>query len=218
MENNTVKNFLITVEGVDGAGKSTYLKTVASHFKELGYDVLVTREPGGTKLGEDLREILLHEKMAPETETILMFSARKEHIETVIKPALERGQVVICDRYNESTYAYQGYGKNVDLKYIDGLKDLVCGSVLPDMTLIFDVSLETSKKRLSNTGKIPDKFESESDDFFNKVRAGYHELAKVNQKIKIINAEYSIAEVEQKVKDVCRDFVKRQSLNKKPGK
>lgn len=207
-----MKNYFITVEGVDGAGKSTYLKTIEDHFKNNGYKVFSTREPGGTKLGDSLREILLNDSMTAETETMLMFTARKEHVDTVILPKLADGYVVICDRFNESTYAYQGYAKNVSLDYIDGLKSLVCKDLSPDITFVFDVPLNVSKQRLKKTGKTPDKFESESDDFFIKVREGYHKIADKNKNVKLVNAEGTIDEVNSVVIDICDKFIKKSVL------
>ena len=144
----------ITLEGVDGAGKTTHVKFIKKYLSDLGVNFVMTREPGGTLLGEQLREILLHEQMTPETETLLMFAARNEHIEKVIYPNLIEGKVVISDRFTDATYAYQSGGKGVKEKKIDLPKEWVQSSPQPDLTILFDLSVEVSIERLHQTREL----------------------------------------------------------------
>ena len=162
----------ITFEGIDGAGKSTHLSFVAELLRARKKTVVVTREPGGTSLGEKLREILLHEKMHLETEALLMFAARREHIAQVIAPALERGDWVISDRFTDATFAYQGGGRKLDRAKLDALEQWVHPHLQPDLTLLFDVPLDVARARLDATRTL-DKFEQEQADFFAATRAEY---------------------------------------------
>jgi len=167
---NTAK--FITFEGVDGAGKSTHLLWFAETLRRRGLDVLVTREPGGTPLGENLREILLNQPMHPETEVLLMFAARLEHIEQVIKPALQRGTWVVSDRFTDASFAYQGGGRGVPLSKLEQLERWVQGDLQPDLTLLFDIPVEVARQRLSNNATL-DRFEQEQESFFERVRHSY---------------------------------------------
>ena len=182
-------NKFITIEGVDGAGKSTHVESICNYLKNLGHEVIHTREPGGTAIGEKLREMLLNENMSPETETMLMFAARKEHIETIIKPALERGAFVVCDRFSDSTWAYQAGGKNVSKDFIQSLEEITHFEINPSLTILFDLPVEISMDRLKKTDKIPDKFEREDINFFNNVRNEYLNRAKKNNRFKIIDSQ-----------------------------
>ncbi len=190
----------ITFEGVDGAGKSTHLNWFADTLRARGIDLLVTREPGGTPLGEKLREILLHEPMHAETEALLMFAARREHIENVIRPALQRGTWVISDRFTDASFAYQGGGRGVPVEKLEQLESWVQGDLQPDLTLLFDIPVEIARQRLNNnvaqTHVALDKFEQEKSDFFDKVRNAYLARAQKNpQRFAIIRAEHTPAEV-----------------------
>lgn len=162
----------ITFEGVDGAGKSTHLAWFADTLRQRGMDVLVTREPGGTPLGERLREILLNQPMRAETEALLMFAARLEHIEEVIKPALRRGTWVVSDRFSDASFAYQGGGRGVPLARLEQLERWVHEGFQPDLTLLFDIPVEVARQRLSNNPAL-DRFEQEQSEFFEKVRQAY---------------------------------------------
>ncbi len=162
----------ITFEGVDGAGKSTHLAWFADTLRQRGVDVLVTREPGGTPLGERLREILLNQPMRAETEALLMFAARLEHIEEVIKPALRRGTWVVSDRFSDASFAYQGGGRGVPLARLEQLERWVHEGFQPDLTLLFDIPVEVARQRLSNNPAL-DRFEQEQSEFFEKVRQAY---------------------------------------------
>ena len=162
----------ITFEGVDGAGKSTHLGWFADTLRQRGMDVLVTREPGGTPLGERLREILLNQPMQPRTEAMLMFAARIEHIELVIKPALQRGTWVVSDRFSDASFAYQGGGRGVPAEKLGQLEQWVHEGFQPDLTLLFDIPIEVARQRLSNNVTL-DRFEQEQGSFFEKVRQAY---------------------------------------------
>ncbi len=190
----------ITFEGVDGAGKSTHLNWFADTLRARGIDLLVTREPGGTPMGEKLRDILLHEPMHAETEALLMFAARREHIAKVIKPALEQGTWVISDRFTDASFAYQGGGRGLPVEKLEQLEQWVQGSFQPDLTLLFDIPVEVARERLSKNVALThvalDKFEQEKSDFFEKVRDAYLARAQKNpQRFAVIHAEHTPAEV-----------------------
>lgn len=192
----------ITLEGMDGAGKSTHIPNIIELFKARGFEVVSTREPGGTSLGERLRELLLHESMNPETETLLMFAARREHIAQVIEPALARGAYVLSDRFTDATFAYQSAGKGVLPSKIRELEAWVQEGLQPDLTLLFDVPVSVSVERLASA-RTPDKFERESQDFFEKIRASYLERAsEYPARFQIIDANRPLADVESSVKDI----------------
>ncbi|PPC94929.1 MAG: dTMP kinase [Methylotenera sp.] len=189
----------ITLEGMDGAGKSTHISSIIELLSARGVEVVSTREPGGTELGERLRELLLHEAMHPETETLLMFAARREHIAQVIKPALARGAYVLSDRFTDATYAYQCGAKDVDASKIELLEHWVQDSLQPDMTLLFDVPVEVSMQRLS-AARTPDKFERESADFFTRIRNAYLQRAQQNPaRFRVIDSNQPLAEVAKSV-------------------
>jgi dTMP kinase len=189
----------ITFEGVDGAGKSTGLDWFADALRQRGIDLLVTREPGGTPLGEQLREILLNQPMHIETEAMLMFAARREHVEKVIRPALQRGTWVISDRFSDASFAYQGGGRGVPLAKLEQLEQWVHGDLQPDLTLLFDIPIEVARQRLSNNVSL-DRFEQEKGEFFERVRQAYlARAAKSPQRITVIHAEKSLQEVQQEL-------------------
>jgi len=192
----------ITLEGMDGAGKSTHIPRIIEMLKARGREVVSTREPGGTPLGERLRELLLHEAMHAETETLLMFAARREHIAQIIAPALERGAYVLSDRFTDATFAYQSGAKDVPADKVEILEQWVQQDLQPDMTLLFDVPVEISIARLAGA-RSPDKFERESADFFTKIRNAYLERARQNpQRFRVIDAGKSLEEVAKTVEDI----------------
>jgi dTMP kinase len=194
-----MKAKFITLEGMDGAGKSTHISSIIKLLSARGVEVVSTREPGGTELGERLRELLLHEAMHPETETLLMFAARREHIAQVIKPALARGAYVLSDRFTDATYAYQCGAKGVEASKIEQLEQWVQDGLQPDMTLLFDVPVEVSMQRLS-AARTPDKFERESADFFTRIRNAYLQRAQQNPaRFKIIDGNRPLDEVAKSV-------------------
>jgi dTMP kinase len=198
------KGCFITFEGIDGAGKSTQLAWVKELLVKRGVAVTVTREPGGTSLGERLREILLHSQDAvlPETEALLMFAARREHIDKVITPALDRGEVVLCDRFTDATIAYQGGGSGVDIGKLESLERWVQGELQPDLTLYFDLPVEVAKERINDVRKS-DRFERETDGFFERVRLAYLARARSHpQRIRVIDANASPEVINKQLEDI----------------
>lgn len=190
----------ITFEGVDGAGKSTHLAWFAEALRARGAEVLVTREPGGTPLGEQLREMLLNQTMSIGTEAMLMFAARLEHVEQVIKPALLGGKWVISDRFSDASFAYQGAGRGMDWEKLRQLEQWV--GLQPDLTLFFDVPVEVARQRLANNVSL-DRFEQEQGDFFERVRAGYHRRVAENpQRYVVIDAAQALLAVQNQLAEI----------------
>lgn len=197
----TVGKF-ITFEGIDGAGKSTHIAFVADLLRARGKNVVTTREPGGTVLGEKLRELLLHEKMHLETEALLMFAARREHLAQVIEPALACGDWVISDRFTDATFAYQGGGRNLPLSKLVALEQWVHPHLQPDLTLLFDVPLEIARARLDAT-RVLDKFEQEKADFFAATRAEYlRRAAEFPARFRVIDATQTISTTHEILQDI----------------
>lgn len=181
--------FFLSLEGIDGAGKSSHLAAVRDHFEAMGRVVVMTREPGGTPLAEALRQMILHDAMDPLTEALLIFAARRDHIANVILPALARGDVVVCDRFTDSTFAYQGFGRQFPLPVLEQLEQWVQAGLQPDLTLWFDLSPEIAATRLAGA-RVPDRFEAEQLEFFSRVRAGYARRAEqVPERFVRIDAE-----------------------------
>jgi dTMP kinase len=202
----TLRGRMITLEGVDGAGKSTHLAWLAETIKALGHEVVVTREPGGTNLGEALRGLLLNQQMHPETEALLMFGARREHVAAIIEPALARGDWVLCDRFSDASFAYQGAARGVALPKLEILERWVHEHISPDLTLLFDLSGETAKERLSGV-RDPDKFESEDARFFNKVREGYRARMTADPKrFVLIDGRHSIEQIRAELSLILAAF------------
>jgi dTMP kinase len=196
----------ITLEGVDGAGKSTHIPLIADLLKAKGVEVVLTREPGGTALGEELRKLLLHEAMSAETEALLMFAARREHLEQVIQPALAHGAWVLSDRFTDASFAYQHGGRGVAADKIRTLERLVQGDLQPDLTLLFDVPVEVSCQRLADA-RNPDRFEQENATFFQRIRAAYLErAAEFPQRFCVIDANRTVAEIQNELKQVITSF------------
>ncbi|MEO8304425.1 MAG: dTMP kinase [Betaproteobacteria bacterium] len=189
----------ISLEGIDGAGKSTHVPWIAERIAELGRTVITTREPGGTPLGETLRGLLLHEPMTRDTEALLMFAARREHLEAVIRPALARGDWVLCDRFTDATFAYQGGGHGVPIARIGELERWIDDDCRPDLTLLFDVPPEISRARLARAraeGRELDKFEREAGGFFERVRNAYLARAGAEpRRFRIIDSSRPLADV-----------------------
>ena len=193
----------ITLEGIDGAGKSTHAAWVTEHIRAQGMKVVATREPGGTALGELLRRLLLNEPMTRDTEALLMFAARREHLDLVIRPALERGDWVVCDRFTDATYAYQGGGHGMPNERIAALEQWTHADCQPDLTLLFDVPASVSRARLDSAelaGRALDKFEREAAPFFSRVRNAYLERAtQLPQRIRVIDSTRAIEVVRAEV-------------------
>lgn len=189
----------ITLEGPEGAGKSTNREYLAERLREQGIDVLLTREPGGTPLAERIRELLLDpsdEPMAADTELLLVFAARAQHLQQVIRPALARGCVVLCDRFTDATYAYQGGGRGLSVERIAQLEQFVQGELRPDLTLIFDLPVEIGLARAAARGRL-DRFEQEGRGFFEAVREAYlQRAAQAPQRYRVLDAGQSLAQVQ----------------------
>ncbi len=202
------RGMFITLEGGEGAGKSTNLAFVREWLQRAGHEVIVTREPGGTELGERVRDILLHSReleIAPESETLLMFAARAEHIARIIRPALASGKIVLCDRFTDATYAYQGGGRGIPVERIATIENWVQGDLRPDLTLLFDVPVDAGRQRAGQRSE-PDRFERENNEFFARVHAAY--LARAQNepgRIRIIDASRSLEDVERQVGQVLEE-------------
>lgn len=189
----------ITLEGLDGAGKSTHLAWLERYFRDAGRTLVMTREPGGTALGERLREIVLNESMHPDTEALLMFAARREHVESVIRPALARGDVVISDRFTDASFAYQGGGRGIASLRLEILEEWVQGGLQPDLTLLFDLPEAIAQARMQGRGE-PDRFEREQIDFHRRVRAAYlARAARFPQRIRVLDGSLDVAAVAAQV-------------------
>jgi dTMP kinase len=190
----------ITLEGVDGAGKSSHVQFIADFVAQKAPHVIVTREPGGTDLAERLRKAILEEPMAPAIETLLLAAARADHVDKVIRPALVAGTWVVCDRFHDATFAYQGAGKGVSQELIRHLAETAHAGLLPERTLLFDCSYEVSRQRLEASGKKLDRFEREDRGFFDRVRSAYLARAKAEpQRIRLIDASGTFPEIRKAI-------------------
>ncbi|MCW9014493.1 MAG: dTMP kinase [Gammaproteobacteria bacterium] len=210
MNNKSNQPLFITLEGSEGVGKTSNLEYIKSLLDGAGIEYIETREPGGTPLGEALRNTLLGEDfkgMSDDTELMLMFAARAEHVAQVIRPALEQGQWVLCDRFTDSTYAYQGGGRQLDMDRIAGLEQWVLGDLRPDITLLLDAPVDIGRERAGKRSE-PDRFEQERDAFFNRVRETY--LARAKQepdRIKVIDASKDLDNVQSQIKEVFDNLI-----------
>jgi dTMP kinase len=198
-----VKGKFITFEGIDGAGKSSHVEWLAEVLRQRGHVVHVTREPGGTPLGEKLRELLLSEQMHLETETLLMFAARREHLARLIEPALARGEWVVCDRFSDATYAYQGGGRGLDRAKFLALEHWVHDHLQPDMTLLFDLPLDVARERIVLANRVLDKFEQERADFHERVRQAYLERAHISPgRFRVVDANRPIHDIRKQLEQI----------------
>lgn len=201
---------LITLEGIEGAGKSTQLVYLDRYLRAAGKQVVITREPGGTILGEEIRRLLLQHReggMAGDTELLLMFAARAEHLERTILPALEQGSWVLCDRFTDASYAYQGGGRGIHCARIRVLEDWVQGTLRPDLTLLFDLPVGVGQGRVARR-TLCDRFEGEDNAFFSKVRAAYLEIAtREPQRVRLIDAGADLARVRAAAEAALRDLL-----------
>ncbi|MBR6722612.1 dTMP kinase [bacterium] len=198
------KGLFITFEGADGCGKTTQLNLLKEHLENNGYEVVLTREPGGKGLGEKVREILLNYdgEVSNRCESFLFLADRAQNIDIIVNPAIEQGKIVLCDRHTDSSVAYQGYGRGLDINQINTLNNLATNNKKPDLTLVFDVDIETSMQRVGNE---KDRMESAGKEFFNRVRNGYLELAKQEpERIKVIDSTRSIEEVQKDVLEIIK--------------
>lgn len=193
----------ITLEGIDGAGKSTQHAWLVEHLRAQGRTVVATREPGGTPLGEKLRALVLSESMDIETEALLMFASRREHVAKLIEPALARGEWVVCDRFVDASFAYQGGGRGLDWGRLQALSSWVLGPLLPDLTLIFDAPVEVAQRRLHAATANPDRFEREQSEFFEKVRSAYLRIAQDNPgRVRVIDAAQDLSAINSILKKI----------------
>jgi len=206
--NASPRGRFITFEGIDGAGKSSQIEYVVGLLRARGLSVVATREPGGTPLGEKLRELLLHEPMHLETEALLMFAARREHLAQLIEPALARGDWVVCDRFSDATWAYQGGGRGLDRDKFAQLEQWVHGHLQPDLTLLFDLPHSVAQGRIAAQARGLDRFEQERADFHERVRDAYLErAAAAPQRIHVVDANQTPVdirkELEQTIASIC---------------
>jgi dTMP kinase len=200
----------ITIEGIEGVGKSTNIAHIRGLIEAAGIDVVITREPGGTPLGEAIRGLLLDPRytgMSPDCELQLMFAARAEHLARVILPALRQGQWVLCDRFTDATYAYQGGGRGIEVEKIARLEQWLQGEFRPDLTVLLDVPVAIGLARAGNRGTL-DRFEQEQIEFFERVRQAYLDLAaRHDGRYRVIDASLPLTSVQQQLEDVLRPFV-----------
>jgi len=200
----------ITIEGIEGAGKTTCIQVVTEVTERQGISAIHTREPGGTDLGEDLRNLLLghkHTGMSDDAELLMMFAARAQHIAQKIQPALDDGKWVLCDRFTDATYAYQGYGRGIPLEKIASLENWVQGALRPDLTLLMDLPVEVGMERAGKRS-APDRFESEAWDFFERIRKGYLSIAAEQpSRVKVIDASQDLANVQAQIRAAMEAFV-----------
>jgi len=207
---NQNKGSFISLEGSEGVGKTSSLKFIEDQIRKLGHDVLITREPGGTDLAEQIRGLLLADRQEPvesKTELLLMFASRYQHVTQVIKPALDQGTWVICDRFVDASYAYQGGGRGISVEQIEQLEQWCLGHFKPDLTLLLDMSVEEGLERTKKRGKA-DRFETEKMAFYENIRRAYLNRAKTDPKrMKIIDASPSMAQVQQSIKQTLDSFI-----------
>ena len=212
----------ITLEGIDGTGKSTQYRLLLSYLKKLGYSVSATREPGGTRVGEQIRRILLDsstKEMSALAELVLMYAARAQHLEEVVRPALNRGQVVVSDRFNDASMAYQGYGRKLGTKIVRALDRIVCGMTQPDLTLVLDlapkVALKRAQGRELRRNSRRGRFEAESLEFHEHARRGYLAIAGQDPKrIKVVKADRSVNEVQSEIRKLVGEFLAQHRCGK----
>lgn len=208
----------ITLEGGEGTGKTTQARRLCAYLTTRGFTVLRTREPGGTLLAERVRTILLdqhRETIASETEALLILAARRQHVDHVIKPALAQGKTVVCDRFSDSTMAYQGYGRGLDLRILRAMNNWATGRLVPHLTLVFDVPVPVGLRRRRGQSSTQNRLDREAERFHRKVRAGFHALAKKEpRRIIMINASLSIESVEHEVEYVMMNWLQTHRFPK----
>jgi len=208
--NTQTQGKFLTIEGTESVGKSTNVEFIQSYLKEQGIDLISTREPGGTPLAEEIREVLLNnrdEKMDETAELLLVFAARAQHLQTVILPALEQGKWVLCDRFTDATYAYQGGGRGLDTQLIELLEQQIQGDVRPDLTLLLDIDVTIGLARAGQRGEL-DRFENERVDFFERVRQAYLVRASTQpQRYGIVDASQPLSEVQRQIVACLQKFL-----------
>ena len=202
-----IRGRFISFEGIDGAGKSTQHQWLVDHLRAQGREVVATREPGGTPLGEKLRALLLTESMQLDTEALLMFAARREHVELVIRPALARGAWVVCDRFVDASMAYQGGGRGLSATRLSELAQWTLGDLQPDLTLLFDLPVDIALARLRAATPNPDRFEREHAEFFERVRATYLAIAAAEpHRVRVIDASLPLLEIQAILENVIASY------------
>lgn len=205
-----MKGTFISLEGIEGTGKSTQAKLLSDYLKEKGFEVVLTEEPGGTQIGLRIRELLLsveHKEMTAVTELLLYNASRSQHIKEIIFPAISRGAIVITDRFTDSTFAYQGYGRRIDMNLIDSIDLIATGGLRPDITILLDLDAEVGLKRNRGINKT-DRLELENLEFHQRVRNGYHNLAeKEPERIKLIDASAGIREIQNRISSIITNFI-----------
>lgn len=207
------RGVFLSLEGVDGAGKSTHIPFITQVLQQQGIEVVVTREPGGTELGETLRELLLHQPMSVKTETLLMVAARNEHIEQVIAPALAAGKWVLCDRFSDATFAYQGGGRELGAAAIEALEQWVHAELWPDRTWFFDLPLKMAMQRLQ-ASRVLDRFEQEQEGFFVRTQQFYQQRAQSQpQRFVTIDSSQSIAAIQTQLQQQIHQLVDQWQQN-----
>ena len=205
------KGLFITFEGADGCGKTTQMNLLAKFLENKGYDIVLTREPGAKGLGEKIREILLNYdgEVADRCESFLFLADRAQNIETIVKPSVNSGKIVLCDRHIDSTVAYQGYGRGLDLNQINMFNNIAVNGMKPDLTFVFDIDIETSMQRVGNE---KDRMEKSGKEFFNKVREGYLSIAKHEpNRVKVIDASKSITEIHENIIAIIEQILSTSS-------
>jgi dTMP kinase len=212
------RGLFITLEGIDGTGKSTQLRLLVQHLKQRGLAVRVTREPGGTKVGERIRKILLAStttRLTPLAELALIYAARAQHLREVIRPALAKGEIVVSDRYNDASLAYQGYGRELGVETVRAFDRIICARTQPDLTIVLDLaprlSLERAQGRQSRRKSKQERFESQGVNFHNRVRDGYLAIArKEPRRVKVVQADGPVAEVQAEIRKLVDAFLARR--------
>jgi dTMP kinase len=206
----------ISFEGIEGVGKTTHLQYMAAQLKAAGIRILQTREPGGTQMGEEIRDILLahrHERVAPLTELLLMFAARAQHVDTIIRPALAEGHWVLCDRFVDATYAYQGGGRGVPQSMITELEILTLGDFHPDLTILLDAPPVVGLERVRSRGNAHDRFEQEKLDFFERVRVVYQQRAEQHpERYRVIDATKSLESIQKIIRDLSLRLIEKSHV------
>jgi dTMP kinase len=205
------KGHFFAFEGIDGCGKSTQVSLLHDKLVRSGCSVECTREPGGTVISEKIRQILidpLHSEMIDECEILLYLASRAQHVRQRIVPALESGKIVLCDRFQLATFAYQGYGRNFPLDILEQLNSFATGGHVPDLTFVFDISVEEAFKRMQRMNKLKDRLESSGDAFFHRIHDGYLELGRKNpERVIIINAQRSVEEIHEEVMEKINPYI-----------
>ena len=204
-----MSGLFITFEGADGCGKTTQIRLIDEYLRNKGYKTLLTREPGAKGLGVKLREILLNYdgEVSPKCESFLFLADRAQHVDCIIKPAVKEGIIVLCDRHTDSTIAYQGYGRGINIDELKHLNEIATGGLKPDLTIVYDVDVETSQSRVGNK---KDRMESAGREFFERVRKGFLEIAKQEpERVKVIDSTKSIEEIHAKTAELIENAIRR---------